>query len=78
MAACWRRLKIDFLALPIPRWLTPHANADTFVENGMYRFHVEFSLPAIGSLVSYQGMLQVENNHEHLDIWSRSNNHFYV
>jgi hypothetical protein len=58
----WRCLKVNFLGLPIPRWLIPHTNAYKIIENGKYRFYVEFSLPIIGSLVSYQGLLRAENN----------------
>jgi hypothetical protein len=57
----WRCLKVNFLSIPIPRWLIPHTNAFKIIENGKYRFHVEFSLPIIGSLVSYQGLLRAEN-----------------
>ena len=56
----WRCLKINFFGLPIPLWLTPKANAYKVIENGQYRFYVEFSLPVIGSLVCYQGLLQAE------------------
>ncbi len=54
----WRCLNVNFLGVPIPRWLIPHTNAYKIIENGLYRFHVEFSLPIIGSLVSYKGLLQ--------------------
>lgn len=57
----WRCLKVDFLGFPIPRWLIPKTNAYKVIENGEYRFHVEFSLPIIGSLVSYQGLLRAKN-----------------
>ena len=53
----WRCLKINFLGLPIPRWIMPKTKAYKIIENSQYRFHVEFSLPIIGSLVSYQGLL---------------------
>jgi hypothetical protein len=58
----WRCLKINFLGLPIPLWLTPKANAYKMIENGQYRFYVEFSLPVIGSLVCYQGLLYSESS----------------
>lgn len=58
----WRCLSINFLGVPIPRWLVPKTNAYKIIENGQYRFHVEFSLPIIGSLVSYQGLLRAENS----------------
>ncbi|MBQ0730185.1 MAG: DUF4166 domain-containing protein [Oleispira antarctica] len=34
----WRCLGINFLGLPIPRWLIPKANAYKIIENGKYRF----------------------------------------
>lgn len=55
-------LKINFLGLPIPLWLTPQANAYKVIENGQYRFYVEFSLPIIGSLVCYHGLLRREDS----------------
>ena len=57
----WRCLNVNFLGFPIPRWLIPKTNAYKIIENGKYRFHVEFSLPIIGTLVSYQGLLRAEN-----------------
>lgn len=58
----WRCLKVSFLGFTIPRWIMPRTNAYKVIENGMYRFHVEFSLPIIGSLFIYQGFLQSESN----------------
>jgi len=58
----WRCLKINFLGVPVPRWLVPQTNAYKIIENGQYRFHVEFSLPMLDSLVCYQGLLQAEND----------------
>lgn len=60
----WRCLSVNFLGYPIPRWLVPKTNAYKTIENGKYRFCVDFSLPIIGSLVSYQGLLQAEKNNE--------------
>jgi len=56
----WRCLKINFFGLPVPLWLIPQANAYKIIENGKYRFYVEFSLPILGSLVCYQGLLHAE------------------
>jgi len=56
----WRCLSVSFLGVPIPKWLVPHTNAYKVIENDLYRFHVGFSLPLIGSLVSYQGLLGLE------------------
>ena len=56
----WRCLKINFFGLPIPLWLIPQANAYKVIESDKYRFYVEFSLPILGSLVCYQGLLHAE------------------
>lgn len=56
----WRCLAIRVLGLPVPRWLMPRTNAYKTIENGCYRFHVGFSLPLLGTLVRYQGLLHPE------------------
>lgn len=56
----WRCLSVNFLGIPIPKWLIPHTNAYKTIDNDLYRFHVELSLPLIGPLVSYQGLLELE------------------
>ncbi|WP_237064454.1 DUF4166 domain-containing protein [Microbulbifer zhoushanensis] len=53
----WRCLGVKFLGVPVPRWLIPDSRAYKVIEAGKYRFHVEFSLPILGSLVSYSGLL---------------------
>ena len=53
----WRCLSVRFFGIPIPKWLVPHTNAYKTMEDDQYRFHVEFSLPMIGSLVCYRGLL---------------------
>lgn len=58
----WRCLKINLLGLPIPLFLMPKTKAFKTVENGQYRFSVQFFLPVVGSLVSYHGLLQAEYN----------------
>lgn len=57
----WRCLKVNFLGLPVPRWLLPRTDAYKTIENEKYRFHVAFSLPLIGTLVSYRGLLTLES-----------------
>lgn len=58
----WRCLEIKALGMPLPTWLIPRANAFKFIENNQYRFQVEFTLPVIGALVSYQGLLDADYN----------------
>jgi len=56
----WRCLAVNFYGVPIPLWLIPKAVAYKRIENGKYRFHVEFSLPLLGALVCYRGLLVPE------------------
>lgn len=56
----WRCLTVSFQGLGIPRWLVPHTTAYKKIENEKYRFYVDFSLPVIGSLVCYQGLMVEE------------------
>lgn len=58
----WRCLNVSFLGLPIPLWCIPHTNAYKVIDNDNYRFHVEFTLPLIGTLVCYQGLLTAAIN----------------
>lgn len=60
----WRCLNVKFLGLPVPQWLLPRTDAYKTIENGKYRFHVAFSLPLMGTLVSYRGLLVLENPSE--------------
>lgn len=61
----WRCLKIKIKGISVPTWLLPKTTAYKKIENGKYRFFVGFTLPILGSLVSYQGLLepnsQIEN-----------------
>ncbi|WP_181389622.1 DUF4166 domain-containing protein [Leucothrix pacifica] len=58
----WRCLSIRFMGLPVPRWLVPKTTAYKVIEDDQYRFHVEFSLPMLGSLVRYQGLLSAQSD----------------
>ncbi|WP_415882798.1 DUF4166 domain-containing protein [Neptuniibacter sp. QD34_54] len=61
----WRCLKIKIKGVTVPTWLLPKTTAYKKIENGKYRFFVGFSLPILGSLVSYQGLLCPEVANEH-------------
>ena len=56
----WRPLGIRFTGIPLPLWLFPRAHAYKTVEDGRYRFAVEFTLPVIGRILSYQGLLDAD------------------
>lgn len=58
----WRCVQVRLWGLPIPRWLIPMMSAYKLIENNQYRFHVSFSYPTLGTLVSYQGLLSPEPN----------------
>ena len=54
----WHCLNMKVFGLPLPMRLLPKANAYKLIEDNQYRFHVEFSLPVLGSLVCYSGLLK--------------------
>lgn len=54
----WRCLSVKYRGVSIPSWLVPKTTAYKLVEGGKYRFYVEVSLPLVGSLFSYQGLLE--------------------
>ncbi|MBO2926973.1 DUF4166 domain-containing protein [Metapseudomonas otitidis] len=54
----WRCLGIRLWGLPLPRALLPRTDAYKRIEAGRYRFHVAFSLPLLGPLVTYEGLLE--------------------
>ena len=55
----WRCLQVCLFGCPIPMWLTPSSVAYKEIKNNRYQFHVSFSLPILGVLVTYKGMLDV-------------------
>jgi len=56
----WRVLGIRVLGLPMPMFLLPHSQAYKKVVDGLYQFHVGFSMPVVGELFSYEGSLIYE------------------
>ena len=53
----WVQRKIKFRGIPLPLWLFPASHAYKRIKNGLYEFSVTFSLPVIGKLLSYSGVL---------------------
>jgi hypothetical protein len=53
----WRCLKIWVHGVRMPLWLLPKTTAFKRVEGGRYRFYVGFSLPLLGTVLSYGGLL---------------------
>ncbi len=50
-------LRWGSLRLPLPRWLAPCVTASETAEGAILRIHVEVTLPAIGLLIAYDGVL---------------------
>lgn len=55
----WRLLGVKLGHLPLPMWLFPKTRAYKRIEDGKYRFCVAFTLPLLGEVLSYQGLLDV-------------------
>jgi len=60
----WRCIQYKYRGIPIPLWLFPSMRAYKNIENGGYRFYVGFSLPLVGLLFSYSGVLNVIKSDE--------------
>lgn len=55
----WRCLKFKFGKLRLPLFLFPKSKAYKTIEKGKYRFYVGFSLPILGTFLSYSGLLEI-------------------
>lgn len=56
----WRCVGMRVAGLPVPLWLAPRTHAYKQIEADQYRFYVGFSLPLLGTLLSYGGLLQAQ------------------
>jgi hypothetical protein len=54
----WRCLRLRVKGLRLPVWLFPKSRAYKRIEDGNYRFYVGFSVPLLGTILSYSGLLQ--------------------
>lgn len=55
----WRCLAIKWRGLPVPQWLMPTTRAYKRITADGYQFHVSFSYPLLGKLLSYEGTLRL-------------------
>ena len=55
----WRPLGMKLHGMPLPVWLFPRAHAYKRIENGQYLFDVDFSVPLLGRILRYHGLLQL-------------------
>lgn len=53
----WRVIGVCVRGVRIPRWLVPRSTAYKQIEDGRYRFFVGFSVPMLGVVFSYSGLL---------------------
>jgi len=58
----WRCLSFTFLGIPLPTKIFPESKAYKRIEDGKYRFYVGFKLWFLGELLSYGGLLNLEEN----------------
>lgn len=58
----WRCLKLTMFNIPIPVWLVPKSKAYKRIHQGQYQFYVGFTLPMLGKLLSYEGLLDAKYN----------------
>lgn len=54
----WRVIAARFRGIRVPLWLIPRSTAYKRIEEGAYRFHVAFSLPILGEVICYSGVLE--------------------
>lgn len=55
----WVQRKVRFMGLPLPLRLFPASRAYKRVVDGKYEFSVSFTLPVLGELLSYGGLLDL-------------------
>jgi hypothetical protein len=55
----WRCLEMRVFGWRLPLWLFPNSKAFKTVEDDRYRFYVGFSLPYLGTILSYNGSLSL-------------------
>jgi hypothetical protein len=56
----WRPLRVVFGRLALPIFLFPRTEAYKRIEEGRYRFCVSLTLPIIGTVLRYGGLLDLE------------------
>jgi hypothetical protein len=54
----WRVIAARFRGIRVPLWLIPRSIAYKRIEEGTYRFHVAFSVPVLGEVICYSGVLE--------------------
>ncbi|WP_444929719.1 DUF4166 domain-containing protein [Microbulbifer sp. SSSA002] len=53
----WLQRSVSILGIPIPALFRPKVYAGKAIVNGLYQFEVKISLPALGFLFGYSGIL---------------------
>ena len=54
----WRVIAAHIRGIRVPLWLIPRSTGYKRIEEGAYRFHVAFSVPVLGEVVCYSGVLE--------------------
>lgn len=55
----WRCIQAKAFGLSLPQFLLPRTTAYKQVEHNQYRFYVGFTLPLLGELLCYSGLLAI-------------------
>lgn len=61
----WVTQALRFKGVSLPLSVMPRTHAYKRIEEGQYRFGVEFSLPVLGKLLSYSGLLHPSTHPNH-------------
>jgi hypothetical protein len=61
----WRAVHVRVRGVCVPLWLMPRSTAFKRIEEGRYRFHVAFSMPILGEVLSYSGLLEPDAESTH-------------
>lgn len=54
----WRVISARLRGFRVPLWLIPRSTAYKRIEDGNYRFHAAFSVPVLGEVICYSGVLK--------------------
>jgi hypothetical protein len=55
----WEQTRLAICGVPLPRWLMSRTAASKIFHNGHYDFSVDIRLPVLGSVLAYQGWLDL-------------------
>lgn len=60
----WRVIAARLHGIRLPLWLIPRSTAYKRIEQDAYRFHVAFSVPVLGEVICYSGVLEASHDEQ--------------